>query len=106
MQLLYYVAVPYTEEILNLITLFSIDVNKYGLNEGYTGDLGLFIYRSRLALEPIDNETAWLLEVNDAIQVLAFYAEKDFKSICEYLNNIPNKPFTVCIDAGYLTYSI
>ena len=106
MELLYYVAVPNTEEVLNLATLFSIDINKFGVHEDDTGELGLFIYSTRLALESVDHDTEWLLEVNDAIQVLAFYADRDFKSICEYLNNIPNKPFTVCIDAGYLTYSI
>ena len=106
MELLYYVAVPYTEEILNLATLFSIDVSTYGLITDYPENFGLFIYNTRLSVESIDDDTEWLLEVNDAIQVLAFYAEKDFKSICEYLNNIPNKPFTVYIDAGYLTYSI
>ena len=104
--LLYYVAVPYTEEVLNLITLFSIDVGKYGLISDYPEDLGLFIYNTRLFIESIDDETEWLLEVNDAIHVLAFYANRDFKSICEYLNNMPNKPFTVYIDAGYLTYTI
>ena len=106
MELLYYVAVPYTEEILNLATLFSIDINKFGVNEDYTEELGLFIYRSCLTLEVIDDDSEWLLDTDAAIQVLTFYAEKDFKSICKYLNSIPNKPFTVCVDAYYLTYKI
>ena len=103
MKLLYYVALPYTEEILNLITLFSIDVNEYGVDEDYTGELGLFIYSNRLALEHADHDTEWLLNSNDAIQVLALYADKDFNGVCEYLNNIPDKPFTVHIDTHYLT---
>ena len=106
MKLLYYVALPYTEEILNLVTLFSIDVMKQGINGDYTGDLGLFIYRTRLALESIDDDSEWLLDTDDALHVLALYAAKDFNSVCEYLNNIPNKPFTVCIDTYYLNYKI
>ena len=106
MKLLYYVALPYTEEILNLITLFSIDVTKQGVDDDYTGELGLFIYRTRLALEDIDEDSEWLLDTDDALHVLALYAARDFNSVCGYLNNIPNKPFTVCIDTYYLTYMI
>ena len=106
MKLLYYVALPYTEEILNLITLFSIDVMKQGINDDYTGDLGLFIYRTRLALETIDDDSEWLLDTDDALHVLALYAAKDFNSVCEYLNNISDKPFIVGIDTYYLTYMI
>ena len=106
MELLYYVAVPYTEEILNLIALFSINVGEYRLHREYPEDFGLFIYRTQLSIEVIDYQTEWLLEINDAIQVLAFYADKDFNSICEYLNRIPDKPFTVGIDAGYLNHLI
>ena len=107
MKLLYYVALPYTEEILNLITLFSIDVSKQCIDgNDYTRDLGLFIYRTRLALENINNASEWLLNTDDALHVLALYAARDFNSICEYLNNIPNKPFTVCVDMYYLTYAV
>ena len=106
MELLYYVALPYTEEILNLITLFSIDVNKYGVHEDYTGELGLFIYRTRLALEHVDHDTEWLLNTDDALHVLALYANRGFDGVCEYLNSIPNKPFTVYVDAGYFNYKI
>ena len=107
MKLLYYVALPYTEEILNLVTLFSINVMKQGIDidDDYTGDLGLFIYRTRLSIETIDHDSEWLLDIDDAIHVLALYAARDFNSVCEYLNNIPNKPFTVCIDKYYLTYT-
>ena len=103
MKLLYYVALPYTAEILSLVTLFSIAVSKQCRGDDYTGDLGLCIYTACLALEIIDDDSEWLLNTDDALHVLALYAARDFNSICEYLNNIPNKPFTVCIDARYLT---
>ena len=107
MKLLYCVALPYTEEILNLVTLFAIDVMKQGIDDDdYREELGLFIYRTRLALESIDSDSEWLLDTDDAIQVLALYAARDLNSVCEYLNSIPNKPFTVCIDTYYLTYMI
>ena len=104
MKLLYYVALPYTEEILNFITLFAIDVMKQStdIDDDYREELGLFIYKTRLALETIDHDLEWLLNPNDAIHVLALYAAGDFNSVCEYLNNLPNKPFTVCIDTYYL----
>ena len=106
MKLLYYVALPYTEEILNLVTLFSIDVMKQGIYDDYTGDLGLFIYRTRLVLESMNYDSEWLLDTDDALHVLALYADRDFNGVCEYLNNIPNKPFTVHVDASYLNYMI
>ena len=106
MKILYYVAVPNTEEVINLATLFSIDISKYGANEDYTGELGLFIYRTRLTLESVDHDTEWLLDTDDAIQVLALYAIRDFDGVCEYLNAIPNKPFTVHVDAAYFNYKI
>ena len=104
MKLLYYVALPYTEDILNLITLFAIDVMKQGIDidDDYREGLGLFIYKTRLTLETIDHDSEWLLDTNDAIQVLALHAARDFNSVCKYLNNLPNKPFTVCIDTYYL----
>ncbi len=96
MKFLYYVALPYTEEILNLVTLFSIDVNKQGTYaDAYTGDLGLFIYSTRLTLEIIDDDSEWLLDTDDALHVLALYSNKDFEGICEYLNSIPERPFNV-----------
>ena len=105
MKLLYYVALPYTEEILNIITLFAIDVMKQAtdIDDDHREELGLFIYKTRLSIETIDHDSEWLLDTNDAIHVLALYAAGDFNSVCEYLNNLPNKPFTVCIDTYYLT---
>ena len=104
MQLLYYVALPLTEEILNLSTLFSIDIRNNDLVEEYAGELALFIYRTCLALDFVHHDSEWLLEDNDALQVLALYASKDLNGVCEYLNNIADKPFTVCIDAVYLNH--
>ena len=100
--LLYYVAVPCTENVLNLITFLSIKLPKnVGVDkEGY----GLFIYSSGLELEAIDVDREWILEDSDAEQVLAFYASKDFDGICAYLNALPERPFNVCIDSNYLSY--
>lgn len=107
MKLLYYVALPYTEEILNLVTLLSIDVKKQGIyDDDYTGDVGLFIYRTFLALETVNHGSEWLLDTDDALHVLALYADRDFNGVCEYLNNIPNKPFTVHVDAAYFKYRV
>ena len=94
--LLYYVALPCSEEVLNLVTLFSIDI--YERNDFITPsseNRGLFIYSKRLELEAINNEYEWLLQDKDAAEVLAHYANKDFDSICEYLNTLPERPFNV-----------
>ena len=56
---------------------------------------GLFIYSKRLELEDVDNKCEWLLQDKDAAEVLAHYANKDFKGICEYLNTLPERPFNV-----------
>ena len=100
--LLYYVAVPCTDEVIDLITLFSIKTGKYDITRKAIHGRGLFIYRERLELETMDADTEWLLETKDAIQVLAFYANKDFNSICAYLNTIPDRPFNVFINSVYL----
>ena len=101
--LLYYVAVPCTEEVINLITLFSIKTNRYDLTKRDIHECGLFIYHVHLELETIDADTEWLLESKDAIQVLAFYANKDFNGLCAYLNTLPERPFNVCTDSVYIT---
>ena len=100
--LLYYVAVPCTEEVINMITLFSIDTGDYAIIKPVLRGRGLFIYREHLGLEIIDADTEWLLENKDAIQVLAFYANKDFNGLCAYLNTLPERPFNVYIDQAYL----
>ena len=96
--MLYYVAVPCTAEVIDLIALFSIKTGDYDIINRVLHRCGLFIYHTRLELETIDADTEWLLETKNAIQVLAFYANKDFNSICEYLNNIPERPFDVFIN--------
>ena len=93
--LLYYVALPYSEEVLNLVTLFSIDINEHNTFKPSSEKRGLFIYSKRLELEDINNEYAWLLQDKDAAEVLAHYANKNFKGICEYLNTLPERPFNV-----------
>ena len=101
--ILYYVAVPCTEEVINLITLLSIDIDEYELTKRVLDRCGLFIYRERLEIETIDADTEWLLENKDAIQVLAYYSNKDFNGLCTYLNTIPERPFNVFINSTYLT---
>lgn len=93
--LLCYVAVPCTEEVINLITLFSIRIANCDISEIDTHSGGLFIYGDCLGLEAINDSTEWLLDNKDAEQVLAYYANKDFNSICAYLNSIPERPFNV-----------
>ena len=93
--LLYYVALPYSEEVLNLVTLFSIDIHERNTFKPSSEKRGLFIYSKGLELEDINNEYEWLLQDKDAAEVLAHYANKDFKGICEYLNTLPERPFDV-----------
>ena len=101
--LLYYVAVPCTDEVIDLITLFSIKTGEYDITKRALHRYGLFIYPKGLELETIDVDTEWLLETKDAIQVLAFYANKDFNSLCTYLNTLPERPFDVYINSTYFT---
>ena len=98
-----YVAVPYTEEVIDLITLFSIKTGEYDITRKAIHRCGLFIYPERLELEAIATDTEWLLEYKDAIQVLAYYANKDFNGLCAYLNTLPERPFNVFINSSYLT---
>ena len=101
--MLYYVAVPCTDEVIDLITLFSIKTGEYDLTKRDIHEWGLFIYRAHLELENVDADTERLLENKDAIQVLAFYANKDFNGLCAYLNTLPERPFNVSIGSNYFT---
>ena len=101
--MLYYVAVPCTDEVIDLITLFSIKTGEYDITRKALHGCGLFIYPEHLELETIDADTEWLLETKDAIQVLAFYANKDFNGLCTYLNTIPVRPFIVYTNSNYFT---
>ena len=100
--LLCYVAVPCTEEVIDLITLFYIKTGEYDITKRALHGYGLFIYPERLELEDIDYETEWVINIEDVPTVLALYANKDFNGICEYLNNIPERPFNVFINSAYL----
>ena len=100
---LYYVAVPCTEEVIDLITLFSIETGDHTISKQTSHRRGLFIYSDHLELETIDADLEWLLDNKDAIQVLAFYANKDFNGLCAYLNTLPERPFNVFTDSTYFT---
>lgn len=101
--LLSYVAVPCTQEVEDILNILSITNVRYHSDMEFTERCGLFIYNSNLELEYIDRETEWIINIEDALPVLAMYANKDFKGICEYLNNIPERPFDVYITAIYKT---
>ena len=101
--MLYYVAVPCTDEVIDLITLLSIKTGEYSITNKNLLSYGLFIYPEGLDLETIDADTEWLLENNDAIQVLAYYSNKDFNGLCAYLNTLPERPFNVYASSNYFT---
>ena len=101
--LLYYVAVPCTDEVIDLITLFSIKTGGYGIiNRDFHG-CGLFIYPKRLERETIDVDTEWVINIEDVPTVLAMYANKDFNGLCTYLNTLHERPFDVYINSTYFT---
>ena len=91
--LLFYVALPYTEEVLNLATFFSIKTRVPNSYRTSTDKCGLFLYTEYLKLEAM-GEYEWLLQ-DDVAHVLALYSNKDFEGICEYLNSLPERPFNV-----------
>ena len=101
--MLYYVAVPCTDEVIDLITFFSIKTEECDITKRALLRYGLFIYPEHLELETIDADSEWLLESKDAVQVLAYYSNKDFNGLCAYLNTLPERPFNVFIDSRYLT---
>ena len=101
--MLYYVAVPCTEEVIDLITLLSIDIGDHEITKRVLERCGLFLYNNLLELETIDADTEWLLESKDAVQVLAYYSNKDFNGLCAYLNTIPERPFNVYTHSNYFT---
>ena len=92
--LLFYVALPYTEEVLNLATLFSIKTQVSNTHRAASDKCGLVLYTEYLKLEAMGNYE-WLLQDKDAAEVLAHYSNKDFEGICEYLNSLPERPFNV-----------
>ena len=101
--LLCYVAIPYTQEVVDILNFLSIpNVSSLSCTQ-FTEEYGLFIYNCTIELEDIDYETEWVINIEDVPTVLAMYANKDFNGICEYLNNIPERPFNVFINSSYLT---
>ena len=99
--LLCYVAIPCTQYVQDILNILSItNVNQPSCME-FTEGYGLFIYNYALELEDIDYETEWVINDEDVLTVLTLFANKDFKGICTYLNNIPERPFDVYIDKNY-----
>ena len=87
--LLCYVAIPCTQQVLDILNFLSISNVRYPSDNEFTKEYGLFIYSSALELEVIDNKTEWVINDEDVLTVLTLFANKDFKGICDYLNNIP-----------------
>ena len=100
--LLCYVAIPCTQEVKDILNILSITNVQYPLDMKFTEGYGLFIYNSALNLEDIDRESEWVINDEDAPIVLTLFANKDFNGICEYLNNIQERPFNVYITKSYL----
>lgn len=99
--LLCYVAVPCTQYVQDILNILAItDVRQPSCMQ-FTKGYGLFIYKSALELEDIDYDTEWVINDEDALTVLTLFANKDFKGICTYLNNIPERPFDVYINKYY-----
>lgn len=99
--LLCYVAIPCTQEVEDILNFLSITNAQYPSYMKFTEGCGLFIYNSSLELEDIDYQSEWVIDIKDVPTVLALYANKDFKGICAYLNNIPERPFDVYIGKYY-----
>ena len=95
--LLCYVAVPFTQEVVDILNFLSVpNVQSLSCMQ-FTGEYGLFMYRSNLSLENVDHGKEWVIDIEHVPTVLALYANKDLKGICTYLNNIPERPFDVWI---------
>ena len=93
--LLCYVAVPYNQEVLDLLSLLSIKFqNPPEYIKGKKG-YGFFIYSSMLEIEEISYDLEWVIKDEYIPNVLILYANKDFNGICNYLNSIPERPFNV-----------
>ena len=101
--LLCHVALPCTPRVQDTLNFLSITNVRYPAYTEFTDRCALFIYKSALELEDIDHETEWIINDEDVLPVLALFANKDFNGICEYLNNIPERPFDVYITARCVT---
>ena len=100
--LLCYVALPYTQQVQDILNFLSITNVRHHADTEFTKTYGLFIYNSTLELEAVDHKTEWIINDEDVLTVLVLFANKDFKGICEYLNNIQERPFNVYITKDYL----
>lgn len=99
--LLCYVALPCTQEVEDILNLLSIPIMQYPSAMKSTEGCAIFIYKSKLEIEYIDRDAEWVINIEDVPTVLTLYANKDFKGICEYLNNIPERPFDVYINSSF-----
>ena len=101
--LLCFVAIPCTPHVQDILNILSITNVRYPADTAFTKEYGLFIYNSILELETVNYAREWILENKDAIQVLAYYSNKDFNGLCTYLNTLPERPFNVYINSSYFT---
>lgn len=93
--LLCFVAIPCTQEVKDILNILSITNVQYPSDMEFTEGYGLFIYNSNLRLENVDYKTEWVINDEDVLTVLVLFVNKDFNSMCEYLNTIPERPFNV-----------
>ena len=93
--LLCYVAIPCTQQVLDILNFLSIPNVRYPSDTEFTKEYGLFIYNSILELEEVDNKTEWVINDEDVLTVLALFVNKDLNGMCEYLNTVPERPFNV-----------
>ena len=101
--LLHNVALPCTQHVQDILNILSITNVRHPSYAEFTEGYGLFIYTYYLKIESIDYDSEWIINDEDVLTVLTLFVNKDFKGICEYLNNIPERPFDVYIDSAYLT---
>ena len=92
--LLCHVAIPCTQEVLDLLHILPIPHDNYTSVGETAKDCGLFIYRTKLDIEHL-SITDWVLKGDEILNVLTLYATKDLVGICTYLNSIPDRPFNV-----------
>lgn len=100
--LLCFVAIPCTPHVQDILNILSITNVRYPADTAFTKEYGLFIYNSILELETVNYAREWVINDEGVLTVLTLFVNKDFKGICQYLNNIPERPFDVYITALYL----
>ena len=67
--LLCFVAVPFTQEVINLLSFLPIEVNyePNTINDVY--GYGLFMYKAALDLEEVDNDSEWVINYEHVLTV-------------------------------------